>query len=73
MEALNGELSSSSGFILSLLFEVARASHNLRCTEVLLRYKGLQLLAGSVCYGLSGSNDLSNMSKRRGDNCFFLL
>jgi Proteolysis_6 C-terminal len=72
VEALNGELSSSSGFILSLLFEVARAARNLRCTEVLLRYKGLQLLAGSVCFGLTGS-DFSNTSKRRGERIMSLL
>ncbi|XP_078178382.1 proteolysis 6 isoform X3 [Carex rostrata] len=66
VEALNGELNSSSGFILSLLFGVARGARNLRCTEVLLRHKGLQLLAGSVCFGLTGANDLSDMSKRRG-------
>ncbi|KAJ4782433.1 E3 ubiquitin-protein ligase UBR3 [Rhynchospora pubera] len=66
VEALNGELNSSSGFILSLLFGVAQAACNLRCTEVLLRYKGLQLLAGSVCFGLTGANDPSNTSKRGG-------
>ncbi|KAJ4789311.1 E3 ubiquitin-protein ligase PRT6 [Rhynchospora pubera] len=66
VEALNGELNSSSGFILSLLFGVARAARNLRCTEVFLRYKGLQLIAGSVCFGLTGANDPTNTSKRRG-------
>jgi hypothetical protein len=73
VEALNGELSSSSGFILSLLFEVARAARNLRCTEVLLRYKGLQLLAGSMCFGFAGSDNSSNTSKRRGERILSLM
>lgn len=73
VEALNGELNSSSGFILSLLFGVARGARNLRCTEVLLRHKGLQLLAGSVCFGLTGANDLSDMSKRRGERIVFFF
>ncbi|KAJ3693678.1 hypothetical protein LUZ60_009158 [Juncus effusus] len=53
VECLDAELNSSSGFILSLLTGVARDSRSLSCTDVLLRYNGLNSLVGSVCFGYS--------------------
>nr|CAB3472205.1 unnamed protein product [Digitaria exilis] len=40
LESLRGELNSSSGFILSLLFRVAHTARNLNRLEVLLRFEG---------------------------------
>ncbi|CAO2174612.1 unnamed protein product [Urochloa humidicola] len=66
LESLRGELNSSSGFILSLLFLVAHSARNLNRLEVLLRFEGIQLLAGSVCSCISGYKDVLNATKRKG-------
>ncbi|OEL13726.1 E3 ubiquitin-protein ligase PRT6 [Dichanthelium oligosanthes] len=66
LESLRGELNSSSGFILSLLFRVAHSARNLNHLEVLLRFEGLQLLAGSICSCISGYKDVLNATKRKG-------
>ncbi|CAO2185639.1 unnamed protein product [Urochloa humidicola] len=66
LESLRGELNSSSGFILSLLFRVAHSARNLNRLEVLLRFEGIQLLAGSVCSCISGYKDVLNATKRKG-------
>lgn len=66
LEALYGELRTSSGFIMSLLLHVAKRTYCLSSIEVLLRFKGIQLLARSICFGISGANTLSNSDKRRG-------
>ncbi|KAF8704993.1 hypothetical protein HU200_031244 [Digitaria exilis] len=66
LESLRGELNSSSGFILSLLFRVAHSARNLNRLEVLLRFEGIQLLAGSICSCTSGYKDVLNATKRKG-------
>lgn len=66
LESLRGELNSSTGFILSLLFRVAHSARNLNRLEVLLRFEGIQLLAGSVCSCISGYKDILNATKRKG-------
>lgn len=66
LESLRGELKSSSGFILSLLFRVAHSARNLNRLEVLLRFEGIQLLAGSICSCISGYKDVLNATKRKG-------
>ncbi|CAL4951518.1 unnamed protein product [Urochloa decumbens] len=66
LESLCGELNSSSGFILSLLFRVAHSARNLNRLEVLLRFEGIQLLAGSICSCISGYKDVLNATKRKG-------
>ncbi|XP_072959504.1 E3 ubiquitin-protein ligase PRT6 isoform X1 [Typha angustifolia] len=66
LESLYGELNSPSGFILSLLLRVAQSARNSNRLEVLLRFRGIQLLTGSICSGISGDCDLSNTTKRRG-------
>ncbi|PWZ31976.1 hypothetical protein Zm00014a_001940 [Zea mays] len=66
LESLRGELNSSSGFILSLLFHAAHSARNLNRLEVLLRFEGIQLLAGSICSCISGYKDILNATKRKG-------
>nr|XP_010920582.1 E3 ubiquitin-protein ligase PRT6 [Elaeis guineensis]XP_010920583.1 E3 ubiquitin-protein ligase PRT6 [Elaeis guineensis] len=66
LESLYGELHSSSGFISSLLLHVAQSARSLNPLEVLLRFRSIQLLAGSICSGVSGDNNLSNADKPRG-------
>ncbi|XP_062188383.1 E3 ubiquitin-protein ligase PRT6-like [Phragmites australis] len=66
LESLRVELNSSSGFILSLLFHVAHSARNLSRLEVLLRFEGIQLLAGSICSCISGYKDVLNATKRKG-------
>ncbi|XP_015697922.1 E3 ubiquitin-protein ligase PRT6 isoform X2 [Oryza brachyantha] len=66
VESLRHELNSSNGFILSLLFRVAHSARNLNRLEVLLRFEGIQLLASSICSGISGDKDLLNATKRKG-------
>ncbi|KAL5229199.1 hypothetical protein ABZP36_017464 [Zizania latifolia] len=64
--SLRHELNSSSGFILSLLFRAAHSARKLSHLEVLLRFEGIQLLAGSICSGISGDKDLLNATKWKG-------
>ncbi|XP_038980097.1 E3 ubiquitin-protein ligase PRT6-like isoform X2 [Phoenix dactylifera] len=66
LESLYGELHSSSGFISSLLLHVAQSARSLNPHEVLLRFRGIQLLAGSICSGVSGDNNLSKVDKPKG-------
>ncbi|XP_048561722.1 E3 ubiquitin-protein ligase PRT6-like [Triticum urartu] len=66
LESLRSELNSSSGFILSLLFRVSHSARVLNRREVLLRFEGIQLLAGSICSGISGDKDLLDATKRKG-------
>uniref|UniRef100_M8B5B3 E3 ubiquitin-protein ligase n=1 Tax=Aegilops tauschii TaxID=37682 RepID=M8B5B3_AEGTA len=65
LESLRSELNSSSGFILSLLFRVSHSARVLNRREVLLRFEGIQLLAGSICSGISGDKDLLDATKRK--------
>lgn len=66
LEALYRELHSSSGFVLPSLLHVAKSSCSLSSIEVLLRFRGIQLLARSICFGMSEDSTLSNSDKRRG-------
>ncbi|GJN37488.1 hypothetical protein PR202_gb26448 [Eleusine coracana subsp. coracana] len=66
LESLRSELNSSSGFILSLLFRVAHSARNLNRLELLLRFEGIQLLAGSICSCVSGYKDILSATKRKG-------
>ncbi|XP_038989035.1 E3 ubiquitin-protein ligase PRT6-like isoform X2 [Phoenix dactylifera] len=36
------------------------------CLEVLLRFRGIQLLSGSICFAVSGDSNLSNADEPRG-------
>ncbi|XP_058109668.1 E3 ubiquitin-protein ligase PRT6-like isoform X2 [Magnolia sinica] len=53
MEALYKEVDSSTGFVLSLLLQVAQTTRSQNRLQVLLRFRGIQLFAGSVCSGVS--------------------
>lgn len=64
LEALYAELRSSSEFILSLLLHVAQTARASNHHDVFLRFWGIQLLAGSVCVGVSGDKSSNSDSKR---------
>ncbi|WOL01977.1 E3 ubiquitin-protein ligase [Canna indica] len=66
LESLKEELQTSSGYMMSILLHVAQSTRNSNCFEVLLRFSSLQLLAGSICSGVSDDNYLSNGDKQRG-------
>ncbi|KAE8809562.1 E3 ubiquitin-protein ligase PRT6 [Hordeum vulgare] len=66
LESLRSELNSSSGLLLSLLFRVSHSARVLNRREVLLRFEGIQLLAGSISSGISGDKDLLDATKRKG-------
>ncbi|KAL3531814.1 hypothetical protein ACH5RR_005335 [Cinchona calisaya] len=53
LSALFSELRSSSGFILSLLLNIAQGSRIQNSLCVFLRLRGIQLFAESICSGLS--------------------
>ncbi|CAA2964318.1 E3 ubiquitin- ligase PRT6-like isoform X1 [Olea europaea subsp. europaea] len=57
--SLYKELNSSCGFILSLLLNVIQSIRAQNSQNVLLRLRGIQLFAKSVCSGTS-SNEISN-------------
>lgn len=64
MEALYGELHSSSEFILSLLMHAAQTTRFSSHHDVQLRLRAIQLLAGSICFGVSGDKFLDSDKKR---------
>lgn len=66
LKALYGELDSSSGFVLPMLLNVGKTTCSSSSIEVLLRFRGIQLLARSICLGKSEDYTLSNSDKRRG-------
>ncbi|XP_020580715.1 E3 ubiquitin-protein ligase PRT6 [Phalaenopsis equestris] len=66
LKSLYGELHSSSGFILPSLLNVAKSTCSSNSIEVLLRFRGIQLLSKSICFGVSEDSNLSNSDKRRG-------
>ncbi|KAK9126954.1 hypothetical protein Scep_015800 [Stephania cephalantha] len=47
------ELETSSGFILSLLLRVVQSTRSENCLQLLLRFRGIQLFARSICSGIS--------------------
>ncbi|XP_020273460.1 E3 ubiquitin-protein ligase PRT6 [Asparagus officinalis] len=62
LEALYAELGSDE-FILSLLLSIAQTARFSSQHDVLLRFRGIQLLAGSICFGVSG--DKSSISDEK--------
>ncbi|XP_043702921.1 E3 ubiquitin-protein ligase PRT6-like [Telopea speciosissima] len=61
------ELESSSGFILSLLLQVVQSTRSEDSVQVLLRFRGIQLLAEAVCSGVSMDDVGSGTVSQRGD------
>ncbi|KAJ4978954.1 hypothetical protein NE237_009734 [Protea cynaroides] len=61
------ELESSSGFILSLLLQVVQSTRSDDSVQVLLRFRGIQLLAEAVCSGVSMDEVSSGTGSQRGD------
>ncbi|KAI3876298.1 hypothetical protein MKX03_001545 [Papaver bracteatum] len=59
IEVLHRELESSSGFILSVLLKVVQITRNENLLEVLLRYRGVNLFAASICSGVSVNDEIS--------------
>ncbi|KAI3447694.1 hypothetical protein Pfo_004359 [Paulownia fortunei] len=70
--ALYKELNSSSCFILSLLLDVIQSTRTTNSQTVLLRFRGIQLFARSLCPG-SYPNELSNYSSQQGGNMLYIL
>ncbi|KAI3474097.1 hypothetical protein Pfo_028885 [Paulownia fortunei] len=70
--ALYKELNSSNGFILSLLLDVIQNTRTTNSLTVLLRLRGIQLFARSLCPGTSAS-ELSNYSCQQGGNLLYIL
>lgn len=66
LKALYGEFHSSSRYILPSLLNAAKSACSSSSIEVLLRFSGIQLLARSICFGVSEANILTNSDKRRG-------
>lgn len=60
------ELSSSSGFILSLLLKIVQSTRSKNSLTVFLRLRGIQLFAESVCSGVSLDEFPSQIYRRGG-------
>lgn len=65
-KSLHKEVDSSSGFLLSLLLQVARATRSQNHLQVLLRFRGVQLFAGSICSGVSVDESYAGVGGRSG-------
>lgn len=63
LESLYKEFKSSSRFILSLLLKVVNSMRNSNSINLLQRFRGIQLIAESLCSGVP-SNDHSGKHKR---------
>ncbi|KAL6987618.1 RING-type E3 ubiquitin transferase [Sarracenia purpurea var. burkii] len=72
LNALYKELKSSSGFILSLLLKIVQSIQSKNSLTVLLRLRGIQLFAESVCSGVS-LDELPGQICRRGGNMLSIL
>lgn len=66
LEYLTEELHSSSRYVMSILLHAAQSIRSYNSFDVLLRFSSLQLLAGSICSGLSGDNYFSNGDRSKG-------
>ncbi|XAR68944.1 Carboxypeptidase U [Bertholletia excelsa] len=64
LNALYKELKSSSGFILSLLLKSVQSTRTKNSLTFLLRLRGIQLLAESVCFGVSLDESPSQTSRQ---------
>ncbi|KAF8397487.1 hypothetical protein HHK36_016404 [Tetracentron sinense] len=69
LEALYKELETSTGFMLSLLLQIVQCTRSKSSLEVLLRFRGIQLFAESICSGVSmnefstGTGNISSVLK----------
>ncbi|KAG8374331.1 hypothetical protein BUALT_Bualt11G0120600 [Buddleja alternifolia] len=70
--ALYKELNSSSGFILSLLLNVTQSTRTSDSLTVLLRLRGIQQFARSLCPD-TYPNESSNNSSLQGGNMLYIL
>lgn len=53
LNSMYRELNSSSGFILSLLLKIVKSTRSKNSLHVIQRFRGIQLLAGAICSGIS--------------------
>lgn len=67
LESLYKEVESSSGFILSLLLKSAQAARSQSRLQVLLRFRGIQLFAGSICSGVSVDESVTGLGNQIGN------
>ncbi|KAG9454677.1 hypothetical protein H6P81_007581 [Aristolochia fimbriata] len=67
LKALYKEVASPAEFILSTLLQVAQTTRSHNRLQSLLRFRGLQLFARSVCYGVSLDEMLNSPSSRKGN------
>ncbi|KAH9672311.1 E3 ubiquitin-protein ligase PRT6 [Citrus sinensis] len=67
VNALDKELKSSSGFVLSLLLKVVQSMRSKNSLHVLQRFRGIQLFAESICSGTSIDNPGGRC--KRGGTC----
>lgn len=65
LDSLHSELKSSSGFIMSLLLNIVQSTRVKDSPTVLLRMRGMQLFAVSICSGIS-SNEYSGYINKGG-------
>lgn len=65
LDSLHGELKTSSGFIISLLLNIVQTTRVKNSPSVLLRLRGIQLFADSICSGIS-SNEYSGYINQGG-------
>ncbi|KAF5200062.1 E3 ubiquitin-protein ligase [Thalictrum thalictroides] len=66
IETLYRELESSSGFVMSLLLQVAQSTRSENCLQVLLRFRGIQLFKESICSGVSLDQCTTDTGNQRG-------
>ncbi|XP_075509230.1 E3 ubiquitin-protein ligase PRT6-like isoform X1 [Primulina tabacum] len=66
------ELNSSSGFILSLLMDSTQSIRTSNSLTVLLRLRGIQLCAKSLCYGASPNEYSSHLCQQGGSMLYIL-
>ncbi|KAA8518905.1 hypothetical protein F0562_016321 [Nyssa sinensis] len=72
LNALYKELKSSSGFILSLLLKIVRSTWTKNSLSVLLRLRGIQLFAQSICSGVS-LDEFPSSTRRQGGTMLGIL
>ncbi|KAK1298843.1 hypothetical protein QJS10_CPB14g00607 [Acorus calamus] len=66
LEPLYREIQSSSGFILSFLLRIAQKCRISNTVEAHLRFRGVQLFAGSICSGVSLDGNAMGLDRQRG-------
>ncbi|XP_059595098.1 E3 ubiquitin-protein ligase PRT6 isoform X1 [Vitis vinifera] len=72
VDSLYKELNSSTGFILTLLLSIVQSMRNENPHHVLLRFRGIQLFAGSVCHGIS-VDEFPSTASTQGGNMLSIL